>query len=154
MTIPVRALVALVFAALATLPSVAGTAAAGRPGTLPSPPGGRRDAAQDTQKKKEEAALDISGAWACEVPSAAGTGTPSITFNQSGEKITGQYSGQLGEAPIQGTLKGAELTFSFDVSVQDTKLHVVYTGTATKDALKGTVVLGEFGEGTFTARRK
>ena len=84
----------------------------------------------------------------------AGTGTPTITFTQKGETLTGQYSGQLGEAPIQGTLKGADLTFSFDASVQDTKLHVVYTGKATKDALKGTVVLGEFGEGTFTAHRK
>ena len=62
--------------------------------------------------------------------------------------------GQLGEAPIQGTLKGNELTFSFDVSVQDTKMHIVYPGTAAKDALKGTVTLGELGEGTFTARRK
>ena len=77
-----------------------------------------------------------------------------MTFNQSGETLTGQYSGQLGEAPLQGTLKGSDLTFSFDVAVQDTKLHVVYAGTATKDALKGTVTLGELGEGTFTARRK
>lgn len=99
-------------------------------------------------------ALDISGAWQFEVSSPAGTGTPTITFNQSGEKLTGQYVGQLGEAPIQGTLKGSELTFSLDVSFQDTKFHIVYTGTATKDALKGTASFGDLGEGTFTARRK
>jgi hypothetical protein len=99
-------------------------------------------------------ALDISGAWQFEVNSPAGTGTPIITFNQSGEKLTGQYVGQLGEAPIQGTLKGSELTFSLDVSFQDTKFHIVYTGTATKDALKGTASFGDLGEGTFTARRK
>ena len=63
--------------------------------------------------------------------------SPAVTFKQSGETLTGQYSGQLGEAPIQGTLKGNELTFSFDVSVQDTKLHIVYSGTAAKDALEG-----------------
>ena len=100
------------------------------------------------------AALDISGAWLFEVTTAAGSGSPSVTFNQSGETLTGQYSGQLGEAPIPGTLKGTELTFAFDVAAQDVKLHVVYTGTASKDALKGTVTLGELGEGTFTARRK
>ena len=101
-----------------------------------------------------KAALDISGAWLFDVTSPAGSGTPAITFNQSGETVTGQYAGQLGEAPIQGTLKGAELSFSFDVTVQDTKLHVVYSGTATNDAIKGTVTFGELGEGTFTARRK
>jgi hypothetical protein len=99
-------------------------------------------------------AIDISGAWTFEVTTAAGSGSPAVTFNQSGERLAGQYSGQLGEAPVTGTLKGSELTFSFDVTVQDTKLHVVYTGTATKDGLKGTVALGELGDGTFTARRK
>jgi hypothetical protein len=99
-------------------------------------------------------ALDISGAWLFDVTTSGGSGTPTITFNQSGETLTGQYVGQLGEAPIHGTLKGSELSFSFDVSIQDTKLHVVYTGTATNDALKGTVTLGELGEGTFTAHRK
>jgi hypothetical protein len=98
--------------------------------------------------------VDISGAWLFEVNSALGTGTPTITFDQSGEKLTGQYVGQLGEAPIQGTLKGSELNFTIDVSFQDMKVHIVYSGTATKDALKGTATFGDLGEGTFTARRK
>jgi hypothetical protein len=34
------------------------------------------------------------------------------------------------------------------------KVHIVYSGTATKDALKGTATFGDLGEGTFTARRK
>jgi hypothetical protein len=99
-------------------------------------------------------ALDISGAWVFEVNFPGGSGTPTITFTQNGEKLTGQYVGGLGEAPIQGTLKGSELTFSFDVTFQDTKLHVVYSGTATEDALKGTASFGDMGEGTFTAKRK
>ena len=51
-------------------------------------------------------------------------------------------------------MKGSDLTFSIDVSFQDMKVHIVYTGTATKDALKGTATLGDFGEAPFTARRK
>ena len=113
-----------------------------------------RAAAAGAPAAAAQATPDISGPWVFEVTTAAGSGSPSVTFKQSGEALTGQYSGQLGEAPLQGTLKGSDLTFSFDVSVQDTKLHVVYAGTATKDALKGTVTLGELGEGTFTARRK
>jgi hypothetical protein len=116
-----------------------GTRAASKSGASASPQAG---------------ALDISGAWLFDVNSAAGTGTPTITFNQSGEKLTGQYVGQLGEAPIEGTLKGSELSFSIDLTFQDVKLHIVYTGTATKDALKGSASFGDLGEGTFTARRK
>ena len=114
----------------------------------------RAAAATSPASASGQSTIDISGAWLFEVTTAAGSGSPSMTFNQSGETLTGQYSGQLGEAPIRGTLKGNELTFSFDASVQEAKVHVVYTGTATKDALKGTVTLGELGEGTFTARRK
>ena len=60
-----------------------------------------------------------------------------MTFKQSGEKLTGQYAGQLGEAPLKGTIKGNGLSFSFDVAVQDSKLHVVYTGTVDKDTHEG-----------------
>ena len=98
--------------------------------------------------------LDISGTWQFEVTSPAGTGTPTITFRQSGDTLAGQYVGQLGEAPVKGTLKGDQLSFEFDVALQDAKIHVVYTGVATKDALKGTAAFGDLGQGTFTARRK
>jgi len=113
-----------------------------------------RAAAAGAPAGAAQAALDISGVWLFEVTTAAGSGSPTVTFNQSGETLTGQYSGQLGEAPVRGTLKGSELTFAFEVAIQETKVRVVYTGTAAKDALKGTVTLGELGEGTFTARRK
>jgi hypothetical protein len=134
--------------------SIAGAATFGdSPGDWTGTRTGKADSAGGSPSAPA-AALDISGAWLFEVTSPAGSGTPTITFNQSGETLAGQYVGQLGEAPIQGTLKGAELSFSFDVTVQDTKLHVVYSGTATKDAIKGTATFGELGEGTFTARRK
>ena len=143
----------LVVALAAVVAASAAPAAIASANLQPRPVEARSNGSPRGQQK-EEAALDISGPWLFEVTSAAGTGTPSITFTQKGETLTGQYSGQLGEAPIQGTLKGADFTFSFDVSMQDTKLHVVYTGKAAKDSLKGTVVLGDFGEGTFTAHRK
>jgi len=99
-------------------------------------------------------ALDITGTWAFEVTTPNGTGTPTVTFAQSGEKLSGSYSGQFGEAPIAGTLKGGEISFSIDLTVQETKLHIVYAGTVTKDGMKGTATFGEYGEGGFTARRK
>jgi hypothetical protein len=43
----------------------------------------------------------------------AGTGTPTVVLKQEGETLSGQYSGQLGEAPVTGTIKGNEFTFSF-----------------------------------------
>jgi hypothetical protein len=55
---------------------------------------------------------------------------------------------------LQGTVKGNEISFTIDVTVEDMKLHIGYSGTLTKDAIKGVVSFGDLGEGTFSARRK
>jgi hypothetical protein len=55
---------------------------------------------------------------------------------------------------MTGTVKGSAVEFSFDVSVQGTALHIVYAGTADASSMKGTVKLGDFGEGTFTGKKK
>ena len=52
--------------------------------------------------------MNVTGAWLFDVQTSAGSGTPTMTFKQDGEKLTGQYSGQLGEAPLTGTRQGLE----------------------------------------------
>jgi len=101
-----------------------------------------------------DAPVDVSGTWLFQVETGAGSGTPTMTFKQDGGKLSGHYSGQLGEATVAGTVKGNAVEFSFDVSIQGTDLHIVYSGTAEKDSMKGKVALGDLGEGTFTAKKK
>jgi hypothetical protein len=101
------------------------------------------------------AKIDVTGKWAFTVETGAGSGTPSFTFKQDGEKLTGHYTGQLGEADLTGTVKGDAIAFSFSGDVQGNKIDVTYTGTVeSKDAMKGKVVLGGLGEGTFTGKRQ
>ena len=97
---------------------------------------------------------DVTGTWTFQVESSAGSGTPTMTFKQDGEKLSGHYSGQLGEAPLAGTVKGTAIEFTIDISLEGNTIHIVYAGAAEKDALKGTVKLGDLGEGTFTAKKK
>lgn len=114
----------------------------------------RRGAAPASAAQAAEARLDVSGTWNFQVETSAGSGTPTMTFKQDGEKLTGQYTGQLGEAPLTGTLKGNAIEFAIDVSVQGTAVHLVYSGTVETDTMKGSVKLGDLGEGTFTAKKK
>ena len=51
-------------------------------------------------------ATNITGEWAFTVQTDQGGGTPTITFKQDGEKLTGKYVGQLGAADLTGTVKG------------------------------------------------
>ena len=104
----------------------------------------------------QAAKADVTGKWTFTVQTDAGTGTPTVTLKQDGEKLTGHYSSQtLGEADLTGTVKGQEIKFSFSADAQGTALQVAYTGTIeNKDAMKGSVDIGGLAQGTFTAKRQ
>jgi hypothetical protein len=98
---------------------------------------------------------DISGEWAFQVETGAGTGSPTFTFKQDGEKLTGQYKGAFGEAPLTGTFKDGKIAFTIKVDAQGQQLTINYTGTLEKDGtMKGTVDLGDVGSGSWTGKRK
>jgi hypothetical protein len=101
-----------------------------------------------------QAKVDVSGKWAFNVETSAGSGTPSMTFKQDGEKLTGKYSGQLGEADITGTVKGAAVAFTFNVDAGGQMINFKYDGTVDNDTMKGKVSAAGLGDGTFTAKRQ
>ena len=99
--------------------------------------------------------IDVTGKWLFAVETGAGSGSPTFTFKQDGEKLTGHYSGQLGEAELTGTVKGKDIKYTFSAEVQGMKIDATYTGTVeSKDTMKGTVQLAGLGEGTFTGKRQ
>ena len=72
-------------------------------------------AAAAAAQPQAPAKIDVTGAWAFEVQTEAGTGTPLVTFKQDGERLTGHYSSSvLGEAELEGTLKGAAIEFTVE----------------------------------------
>src|SRR5262245_4180451 len=101
------------------------------------------------------AKVDLTGKWAFSVQTEAGSGTPAVTMKQDGEKLTGHYTGQLGDTDFTGSVKGSDFSFTFSSDLQGTKLDVTYKGTiVNKDELKGSVSIAGLGEGTFTAKRQ
>lgn len=97
--------------------------------------------------------VDVTGSWDAEVQTEQGSGNPAFTFKQEGEKLTGNYKGLLGEAPLTGTVKGDKIEFSMKVSGQ-LEGTVTYTGTTDGKTMKGKVSLAGIGEGTFTGKKK
>ena len=51
-------------------------------------------------------------------------------------------------------LNGSAVAFDFTINVQGTDLKLDYAGTVEGDTMKGKAVFGQFGEGTFIAKRK
>ncbi|MFV8227053.1 hypothetical protein ACNKXV_13975, partial [Christiangramia aquimixticola] len=50
--------------------------------------------------------IDLTGTWTVDVQTDMGSGNPTFVLKQEGEKITGTYSGSLGDSQVTGTLKG------------------------------------------------
>ena len=96
----------------------------------------------------------VTGEWIFNVTTDQGGGTPTITFKQDGEKLTGKYTGQLGTADLTGTVKGNEIQFMFTMDAQGQQAPVTYKGTVEKNTMKGTLDIGGMVNGTFTATKK
>ena len=95
-------------------------------------------------------AADLSGAWACEVQTDAGSGTPSFVLKQTGDTLKGKYSGQLGEADVTGKVDGAKVSWSFKVELG----AVSYDGSLIGERIDGKVELAGQATGTFSCKRK
>jgi hypothetical protein len=101
------------------------------------------------------AAHDISGKWEFTVQTDAGAGSPTFVFQQSGERLTGTYSGLFGTAELAGTVKGDIVEFSIQVNIQDQKSKIIYTGKVlSPTSMKGEVELTGLGKGTWTGTKK
>lgn len=99
-------------------------------------------------------ATNVTGEWAFNVTTDQGGGTPTITFKQDGEKLTGKYVGQLGSADLTGTVKGDAIHFTFTIDAGGQAAPVTYDGTVEKNTMKGKLDIGGMVNGTFTATKK
>jgi hypothetical protein len=105
-------------------------------------------------QSKETKSANVTGNWKITLETPNGPGTPSVTFKQEGDALTGTYKGRMGEAPLKGTVKGNEINFSIKVNAQGNELQIDYSGTVDGDTMKGKVKFGEFGEGTFSGKKE
>ena len=74
-------------------------------------------------------AVNISGTWVLSVDlDDGGHGNPTFVFKQEGEKVTGTYSGPLGEQTVAGSVKGDKAEFGFEASRDGETIKALYTG--------------------------
>ena len=94
---------------------------------------------------------DITGTWIADVQTDAGNGTPKFVLKQEGNKLTGTYSGALGEAKVTGTVAGQDVTIEFNAGAP-----IVYVGKIdeTGKTITGTCDLGGQASGTFKATKQ
>jgi hypothetical protein len=100
--------------------------------------------------------VNVTGKWVFDVQTSGGSGQPTVTFKQDGEKLTGHYSSQtLGEADFTGSVKGSAIQFTFNAEAQGQQIDVAYSGTVDGNTMKGTVnMAGGQLTGSFTGKKQ
>jgi hypothetical protein len=94
--------------------------------------------------------VDVNGTWDVEIEIAGQQGRPTFTFKQEGDKLSGMYKGQFGEAPVTGTLDGKKIEFKFETQ----GVQIVYTGEVDKDTMKGKADYAGQASGEWKAKKR
>ena len=107
---------------------------------------------------RRASATDITGTWTFTEYRDGSPKTVDVTFvlKQDGEKLSGTFSGPVGEYPITGTVKGDKVAISYEVT-RKSHMTVRYTGTIESPTkMTGTVefIGGGAPPGKWTATKK
>jgi len=107
--------------------------------------------AQEPAKEKK---VDVTGTWELTVETPQGTMTLTANYKQEGETLTGTHVGEMGEVPLKGTVKGADITYTLTIDAQGQSFTITHTGKVDGDTITGTADLGGMGTMNWTAKRK
>jgi hypothetical protein len=112
--------------------------------------------AQDKPKEspKEQEKVDVTGTWDVSIETPQGTVSPTVTYKQEGEKLTGTQQGMMGEEHLEGTVKGSQISYTITLEIQGQQITITYTGKIDGDAISGTVEFGSYGSSTWSAKRR
>ena len=99
-------------------------------------------------------AADLSGEWLVELRYALGGSTHALNLRQEGNALSGSYRTPYATADVTGDVDGDAVTLSVTLGYEANMTRYAFTGRVEAEgALSGEAVYGEYGSGTWSARR-
>jgi hypothetical protein len=99
--------------------------------------------------------VKVAGVWKFTVELAVGTGHPTVTLKQDGDKLTGTYDGRYGPAPLEGTIKENKIEFTVSMTAEGAAVTGAFSGVVEGEGenqgMHGAVEFDQAGEGTWSA---
>jgi hypothetical protein len=95
----------------------------------------------------------VAGDWVLTVNGPQGSVDTDASFKQSGEKVTGTFSSQVGETNVEGTMTGSTLSLAFNVVTPNGPIDIRLTAEVAGAEMKGTIDYG-MGTADFTGKKK
>jgi hypothetical protein len=99
-------------------------------------------------------AADVAGAWNVTVDTPNGPLDVTVTLKQDGDKLTGMVSSQMGDAPITGTVKDNDLTFTMNMDANGANMTIIYKAKVDGDKMTGSLDFAGQGEIKFSGTKK
>ena len=97
--------------------------------------------------------MNVAGDWTIHLRFLYGEATHSVTLKQNGDQLSGRYRGQFSSSDATGCVHGTEITFRAALRHQASSAPYAYTGIVDGDTMGGTVDMGEYWTGQWTAQR-
>lgn len=88
----------------------------------------------------------IAGEWDAAMNTPGGVRSYKVVFKVDGEKLTGTVKRAGGDVPLEGTIKGKDVKFSYAVQYNGNNLTISIEGKLEGDTINGTVSFGESGQ--------
>lgn len=108
---------------------------------------------QPISRPSGAAAADLSGQWDVETKYYAATVQQTFMIQQSGTELKGTYIGHIGSRDLVGTINGNDVIIRSTYGVDGARVHSFFNGKLVGDTLQGHLSVGEYGEGTWSAKR-
>ena len=101
------------------------------------------------------AQTDLSGMWMLTVQTEQGDTRLPVTITQDGQNLTATGENpDVGTVEMKGMIDGSDITFEWNLDIEGMELNILLMGTVADDGtMSGTLDLGGFGGGDWTAKR-
>ena len=70
----------------------------------------------------------VAGEWAASMNTPGGTRPFGLVFKVEGEKLTGTVKRASGDVPLEGTIKGTEISFAYTINYNERALSLLFSG--------------------------
>jgi D-glucosaminate-6-phosphate ammonia-lyase len=97
--------------------------------------------------------VSINGHWEVTVEFFSSSSRHSLYLEQDGNWLQGTHHSDFSVQEVMGIVEGDEVKLRSNVRIPGSGVTYLFSGTATKDSLNGTIYLGEYLSANFTARR-
>src|SRR6185369_4570596 len=96
---------------------------------------------------------DLTGQWDVSLKYVVGRGDCKLALEQRGNNVIGTHYGMAANRELAGTIDGNNVLLRSSYIQHGARLNFTFRGTLESDTIQGSVLVGEYGNGTFTAKR-